>query len=59
MDSFVFFLSSVAQLEAEISTSFHERGGYIGPLIFDGILGNSSLALSVILSLIYLLDPDL
>ena len=32
-DNFCFLMNSVAPLEAEISTYFHERVGYVGPLV--------------------------
>ena len=52
-------MSSVAQLEAEISTYFHEGVGYVGSLEilglnFNIILGHRSLAHPVIFVLLSL-----
>ena len=36
-------MSSVAQLEAEISTYFHEGGGYVRPLIILALIKQNNL----------------
>ena len=60
----IFFMNSVAQLEADISTYFHEGLGYVEPLEIFGlnfniILGHRSLTHPVIFVLLSLLVPDL
>ena len=60
----IFFMNSVAQLEADISTYFHEGLGYVEPLEIFGlnfniILVHRSLTHPVIFVLLSLLVPDL
>ena len=52
----LFFMSSVAQIEAEISTYFHEGVGYIGPRVIPLLIEiQVSIGYSVTSRILYLI----
>ena len=51
-------MSSVAQLEVDISTYFHEGGGHIGPIVTNCTLDNSSLSHPVVFVFLSILVLD-